>query len=330
MAGSSQRAVVAAIFGNTLVAIAKFGAFFVTGSGAMLSEGIHTAADLLNQILLLIGIRRSSRKADRAFPYGYGAERYVWALMSAVGIFFLGCGVTVYHGIESLLHPHELSDVRWAVGVLIGSFFIELYVLIIAVKGVRADAGNRPFFRYLRKESDPSIAAVVLEDAAACLGVLIALAAILLQQTTGQLFWDGVGSLTIGVLLGFVAIFLIVRNRSLLVGSSIPAEERGKVMDVLKKSPSIQHVSDLRSQVIDNDTYRIRAEVRFDGRNIAHRLEPQLQEAYKQIRDYDDFRKFAVEFADDVVEELGGIIDGLEAEIRQEVPKARHLDLEAD
>ena len=112
MAGSSQRAVVAAILGITIVTIAKFGAFFVTGSGALLSEGIHTSADLLNQILLFVGIKRSNRQADRAFPYGYGAERYVWALMSAVGIFFLGCGVTVYHGIESLLHPHELSDLR--------------------------------------------------------------------------------------------------------------------------------------------------------------------------------------------------------------------------
>jgi zinc transporter 9 len=330
VAGSSQRAVVSAIFGNALVTVAKFAAFFVTGSGAMLSEGIHTSADLLNQILLLVGIRRSDRKPDREFNYGYGAERYVWALMSAVGIFFLGCGVTIYHGVDSLLHPHELSDLKWAVGVLIVSFLIEFYVLLVAVRTVRKEAGTRPFFYYLRHEADPSIAAVVLEDTAACLGVLIALGSITLQQRTGQLFWDGVGSLTIGILLGFVAVFLIVRNRSLLVGTAIPAADRDKIMTVLKDSPAIQRVSDLRTRVLDNETYRVRAEIEFNGRNIAHRLEPQLRDAYKRIHDYDDFRQFAVDYADDVVEELGDVIDGLEAQIRREVPKARHLDLEAD
>ena len=129
MAGpeSSKGAVVAAIVGNFLVMIAKFVAYFATGSGAMLSEGIHTFADLLNQILLLVGIKRSVHDPNDKYAYGYGAERYVWALISAVGIFFLGCGVTVYHGISSLLHEHEpVRQYGWAIGVLIVSFVMRV------------------------------------------------------------------------------------------------------------------------------------------------------------------------------------------------------------
>ena len=111
---SSRTSVIAALIGNTIVAIAKFVAFFVTGSGTMLSEGIHTVADVMNQLLLLIGIERSKRDPDEDFEYGYGQERFVWALISAVGIFFLGCGVTLYHGVNSLLNPHPVTDLNWA------------------------------------------------------------------------------------------------------------------------------------------------------------------------------------------------------------------------
>ena len=223
MAGpeSSTRAVVIAIVGNFSVMCAKFIAFFATGSGALFSEGVHTFADLLNQILLLIGIKRSTHNADDKFAYGYAAERYVWALISAVGIFFLGCGVTMYHGISSLLHEHEpLSHLGWAVGVLIISFIIEFYVLIVAVRSVKQAADGKPLFKYMKDEADPAIVAVVLEDSAACLGVLIALAAIALTHLTGHQYWDAVGSITIGILLGLIAFWLIQRNRSILIGES--------------------------------------------------------------------------------------------------------------
>ena len=113
--------VLAAMAANLVIMVAKFVAFGITGSGAMLSEAIHTLADVLNQILLMVGIVRSEKPADGDYRYGYGQERFVWALISAVGIFFLGCGVTLYHGISSLMHPHEVSGLGWAVGVLLFS-----------------------------------------------------------------------------------------------------------------------------------------------------------------------------------------------------------------
>ena len=140
MAGpeSSKGAVVAAIVGNFLVMIAKFVAYFATGSGAMLSEGIHTFADLLNQILLLVGIKRSVHDPNDKYAYGYGAERYVWALISAVGIFFLGCGVTVYHGISSLLHESIFSQLARADCVALLTLLLSFLFLPIDTVIVRA------------------------------------------------------------------------------------------------------------------------------------------------------------------------------------------------
>jgi len=226
---SSKTAVAAAIGGNACVMVAKFVAFLFTGSGAMLSEAIHTLADLINQILLMVGIVRSTRDPDHIYEYGYQSERYVWALISAVGIFFLGCGVTVYHGIQSLLHPHELKDLGWALGVLTFSFVLEAIVLWIAVRAAKQQAEGKPLMHYLRHEADPAVVAVVLEDAAACLGVLVAFAAIVLSRVTGEPYWDAIGSLIIGVLLGVIAIWLIARNTSLLVGASIPTSIRAQV-----------------------------------------------------------------------------------------------------
>lgn len=331
MAGSgSKTAVAAAIGGNFLVMVAKFGAFIFTGSGAMLSEGIHTFADLLNQILLMVGIVRSDRHPDDAADYGYRSERYVWALISAVGIFFLGCGVTIYHGISSLIHPHSIDHIWWAVGVLIFSLILESWVLYVAVKAVLKESKGKPFFTYLRKEADPATAAVVLEDFAACLGIIIALLAIVLALFTGNPIWDAFGSIVIGILLGFIAIWLIARNSTLLIGVSVPVPIRNQVLDIIKQNPTVEEIVDLKTRILDTNTFRIKADVRFDGEALAHKLEPKLKEAFEKIKDFQDFRNFAQAYADDVVELLADQIDEIEKRIRENIPQAKHLDLEAD
>ncbi|MEC9093425.1 MAG: cation diffusion facilitator family transporter [Planctomycetota bacterium] len=331
MAGSgSKTAVAAAIGGNFMVMLGKIGAFVFTGSGAMLSEAIHTLADLLNQILLLVGIVRSDRNPDDAADYGYRAERYVWALISAVGIFFLGCGVTVYHGISSLFHPHELDHIWWAVGVLVFSLLLEGWVLLIAVRSVLNDAKGKPFFNYLRKEADPATAAVVLEDFAACLGILIALGAIVLALVTGNPIWDAIGSIVIGVLLGLIAIWLIGRNSKLLIGVSVPAPIREQVLNIIKQNPAVEEVVDFKTRILDTETFRIKADVRFDGEALAHKLEPELKSAFDKIKDFQDFRNFAQQYADDVVELLADEIDAIEKRIQENIPQAKHMDLEAD
>ena len=311
--------------------IAKFVAFFATGSGAMLSEGIHTFADLLNQILLLVGIKRSGNDPNDHYAYGYGAERYVWALISAVGIFFLGCGVTVYHGISSLLHEREpVSNYGWAIGVLIISFVIEFYVLAVAVQAVRKAADGQPFFRYLRKEADPAVVAVVLEDSAACLGVLIAFAAIILTKLTGHEYWDAIGSIAIGILLGLIAFWLIHRNRSILIGESVPPHIRAQVLRILNDNPAVEEVVDLRTRILDTSTYRIKADIHFDGTALAEQKKHKLKEEYDKINSFDEFEAFTVRYADEIVDLLADEIDRIERMIQAEIPQAEHMDLEAD
>lgn len=327
----SKGAVITAIAGNSLVMLAKFVAWFFTASTSMLSEAIHTAADLLNQILLYVGIIRSGKSADPDFDYGYAAERYVWALISAVGIFFLGCGVTIFHGVESLLDDHHVvKDSSWAIWVLLFALAVEGYVLWVAVKAAMKQADGQPFFQFLRSEADPATVAVVLEDSAACVGVIIALVAIMLAQITGHAYWDAIGSITIGVLLGFIAVWLIYRNTQLLVGASIPPRIRQQVEQIINANPAVEEIVDMKTRILDTETYRIKADIRFDGEALAEKLRSQVDAAYAGIKSADDLHKFAKEFADDVVELLADEIDAIEKRIQQEIPKARHMDLEAD
>ena len=328
--GGSKLAVVSALVGNFIVMIAKFVAFLITRSGAMLSESIHSLADFLNQLLLLIGIERSNRRADTAFQYGYGAERYVWALISAVGIFFLGCGVTLYHGITALLHPHSMHNYGTAMVVLVFSFIVEALVLIMAIRAMRKKAEHLPFFQYLRTQADPAGVAVILEDTAACVGIVIAFVAILLTQITGQPYWDALGSIAVGLLLGAIAIWLIHRNRELLVGAAMPPHLRQQVLEILQQNPTVEEVVDLRSRILDTETYRVKADVRFDGQELAKRMEIDLRAAFEKIETYEQFTEFVSQYADDLIDELADEIDAIEQKIRQEVPKAQHLDLEAD
>ncbi|MCH2183179.1 MAG: cation diffusion facilitator family transporter [Mariniblastus sp.] len=326
----SKRAVVVAILGNALVMVAKFVAFLFTGSGAMLSEAIHTLADLINQILLLIGIVRSDRVPDLEFQYGYRSERYVWALISAVGIFFLGCGVTIYHGVQSLIHPHELQDLSWAIGVLIFALLLEGYVLLVAVRAVQKQAAGKPFFRYIRQEADPATVAVVLEDSAACFGCVIAMVAILMAKWTGSPYWDALGSIVIGCLLGVIAVWLIWRNSQLLIGLSVPPKIRRQISRIIEQNPAVEEIVDMKTRVLDTETYRIKADVRFDGESLAKQLGEKIDQAYEEIESREQFHQFAREYADDVVELLADEIDNIERNIQAEFPKARHLDIEAD
>jgi zinc transporter 9 len=330
MAHGSKLAVGAAILGNGTLTVGKFAAFLTTGSAAMLSESMHSLADTLNQVLLMVGITRSTRRADPRFPFGYGAERAVWALMSAVGIFFLGCGVTVYHGIHNLLHPRELEGLGLALVVLFVSLVVEGAVLFIALRTVAKSAGDRPFFAYLRHEADPTTAAVVMEDTAACVGVLLALAGIWLSRWTGDPRWDAWASILIGLLLGAIAFWLVARSRYLLVGPAVPRRDLDRIRSILASNPMVEKIVTLRTRVMDTETYRVAADVEFAGAALAAEFEEDLQTSFGEITDYEGFRAFAARFADNVIERLGDEIDDIERAIRAEVPKARYLDIETE
>jgi len=334
MAGGSTKAVYAAIGGNTLVMIAKFGAFSMTGSGAMLSEGIHSFADVCNQLLLALGIKSSERDADEDHPYGYAREQFIWAMISAVGIFFLGCGVTVYHGIHSLLHPEPLEQMGIAAIVLVFSFIVEGGTLAVAASAVSQQAkdSGMSFGRYVVEGPDPMSVAVLLEDGAAVLGVSMAGAAVALIHFTGNPIWDGVASIAIGLLLGFIAIFLVYKNRAALLAPSISGDDRQKVLDVLRDDPVVETVKDVKATVIGADSVRFKAEIEFDGRQLAHRyLEGRdLSADLAKVTTEADLKRYLEGFGDSLVDALGDEVDRLERRIQDAVPRARHVDLEVD
>lgn len=199
-----SRAVQVAILGNTVVFSAKAGAWVVTGSSAMLSEAIHSAADVMNQCLLAYGLSASAREADEDHPYGYGFDRYVWSMISAVGSFFLGAGASVYHGLHSLAHPGVLESTPIALGVLGLAGVLEGYTATVAWDEVSKEAKKRGMtpYQYIVDGPDPINVGVFLEDAIAVGGVGTAALCIGLAQMTGNAAFDAFGSIAVGGLMG--------------------------------------------------------------------------------------------------------------------------------
>ncbi|MFT4647761.1 MAG: zinc transporter 9 [Glaciecola sp.] len=330
MAGSeSTKAVLIAVLANLFLSITKLGAFLFSGSGAMLSEAIHSAADTGNQLLLFIGIRRSERPANDTFHYGFGAERFFFALMSAAGIFVLGCGVTMYHGVHMLLHPTP-SNTSWLDFAVLGlSLVVEGAVLIKALKVANAQRGDVPLVTYLNTSTDPTLAAIVLEDGVACLGVLVALGGIGLAQWTGSPMPDAIATLIISCLMGFIAIWLGYKNRSLILGQSLPAETQQRVIAFLDAQESVEGVSRAKSIVVGADNFKFSAEVDWDGAVLGERLLPWAQEALGD-QYQGDLTPFCREFGARMTQMVADEVNRIEKALREEHPELTHLDLESD
>lgn len=327
MAGAGKGAVFQAVIGNGLLTIIKFAAFVVSGSGAMMSEAVHSFADTANQGLLYMGKVRSSRPADERFQYGYGADRYVFALLSAMGIFVLGCGVTVYHGIHSLLHPPEL-EISWIVFAVLGlSLLIDGFVLLSAIREVNAERGDRGFFEFIRKSTDPTLLAVLFEDSVASLGVIIAAVGIGLAQATGEPLFDALSSIAIGAMLGILAVWLGWRNRQLILGPAIESEKSAEVVRFLEQQPSIAGVREVRTRVVGADRFRLAVEVDYEGRVLGAAHADWLRERASGAGDWDEI---AAEFGDRMMESLGDEVDRIEAELAERFPNMRDIDIEAD
>ena len=334
MAGGSTKAVYAAIVANSIVAVLKFIGFALSGSGAMLSEGIHSIADVSNQVLLAVGISRSEQAPDEDHPYGYGRDTFVFAMISAVGIFWFGCGVTLYHGITSLMHPHPVQELSIAIGILVVSGVIESVTLWMAWVAVRDSAkkANQTLSEFMLKGSDPMGVAVLLEDGAAVLGILVALAALGMSLVTGNPIFDAIGSILIGVLLGLVAIFLVIKNRTALLGQSMSAENTSRVVEALKTDPVVEAVNDVKTTVLGTNQARFKAEVEFDGEAVARRFlaTQDLTATWDDINDEAALRAFLIQYGDHIIDALGDEIDRLETKIRTVAPEIRHVDLEAE
>ncbi|MCB1183074.1 cation transporter [bacterium] len=225
MAHSGSRTVIfAALAGNLLIAATKLVAAAVTGSSAMLSEGIHSLVDTGNQGLLLVGLRRAARHADPDHPFGYGKEVYFWSFVVAILIFAVGAGISVYEGIRHIMHPEPVHDPRLNYLVLGLAFVFEGAAWFMALREFRRAKGRLGYLRAVRESKDPTTFVVLFEDSAALLGILVAFGGIALGQATGQAWWDGAASVVIGLILGVTAWLLAVETRDLLIGEAAAPE----------------------------------------------------------------------------------------------------------
>ncbi|KAJ0076208.1 hypothetical protein Patl1_34912 [Pistacia atlantica] len=335
----SHRAVKTALWCNFLVFSLKFGVWLTTSSHVMLAEVVHSVADFANQALLAYGLSSSRRAPDALHPYGYSKERFVWSLISAVGIFCLGSGATIVHGIQNLWTSHPPANIQYAALVIGGSFIIEGASLLVAIQAVKkgAAAEGMTVRDYVWRGHDPTSVAVMTEDGAAVTGLAIAGASLIAVNTTGNAIYDPIGSIIVGNLLGMVAIFLIQRNRHALIGRAMDDNDMEKVLRFLKNDPVVDSLYDCKSEVIGPGFFRFKAEIDFNGVMVVqNHLSRTGREEWARLfreaaknKDDHELLKVMSNYGEEVVTALGSEVDRLEKEIQALVPGIRHVDIEA-
>lgn len=259
----SRIAIYGAIGANIAIAVTKFVVAGITGSSAMLSEGIHSSVDTFNGVLLLVGLRLSKRPASVEHPFGHGKELYFWSLIVAVLIFGLGGGVSFYEGIEHIRHPEPLRDPTWNYVVLAAAAVFEGTSFLIALRQFRAQAGGTPFWQALDRSKDPTTYTVLAEDSAALAGLAVAALGIYLGHRFDMPVFDGAASMVIGLLLAGVALLLIAQSRGLLIGEGVRPETARAIRELAMAQPSVEEVGRVLSMYIGPDQVLAIVDVNF-------------------------------------------------------------------
>ena len=288
----ARKVIYAAVVANLGIAAAKFVVAAITGSAAMLAEGIHSAVDTGNEVLLLIGERNSEKPPDKRHPFGYGKALYFWALLVALSVFSLGGGLSIYHGVQALRHPEPLEDPLWNYAVLAVSACFEGYSWTVSRRELnkRRKPGTS-LWRTVHTSKDASVFTVFIEDTAALLGLAIAAVGITLGHVFDNPYFDPAASVMIGLLLVGAAFALARETGALLVGEGIGTEATRRVCEILRTDPAIQEVGKLLSMQLGPDEVLLTAAVQFNrGMRIdeveaaIERLEKAVAAAYPAIR----------------------------------------------
>jgi cation diffusion facilitator family transporter len=260
------RSVLAALVANTLIAAAKGTAAALTGSSALFAETLHTVADAGNEVLLYIAIRRSRRAPDATHPFGYGPERYYWALIAAIGMFLIGGAVSIWEGVHALLHPTELEAFWAGVAVLLIALVLDGASRTVAVRTLRAEAARRGVSvrTLLRESPDPTITTVYLEDTADVLGAVLALAALVLHKVTGSAVPDALATLAIGCLPAYLASRLTTRNRQLLTKQAVPARYIDQMRDRVSSQDGVRGAHAIEAVYLGPGQVLVAADVQMD------------------------------------------------------------------
>ncbi len=284
-AGASKVAIYAAIGANLAIAIMKFVAAALTGSSAMVSEGIHSLVDTGNGGLLLFGIHKSKQPADATHPFGYGKELYFWSLIVAVLIFGVGGGISIYEGINHLLHPRRLEDPFWSYVVLGLAAVFEGFVLVIAFRAFQALKGeDESFWQAIKSSKDPTTFTVLFEDAAALLGLIFAFVGIFLAHAFENPYLDGVASVCIGLLLAAVAVVLAYESKGLLVGEGADPQTLERIRKLAEADPGVKKVLAPLTMHFGPDTVLLTVDIEFHKKLSATEVEEAVDRLEKSIR----------------------------------------------
>ena len=296
--GGGSGAIVAALGANLAIAVAKLVGFVITGSSSLAAEAVHSFADSGNQVLLLVGGKRARRDADERHPFGYGRDRYFYAFVVALVLFSLGSLFAVYEGIAKIREPHELESPAVALSILVFALVAEGFSFRTAVKEALPLKGTASWVTFVRRAKAPELPVVLLEDAAALIGLVLALVGVLLVIATGDPVWDGIGTLSIGVLLGLVAVVLAGEMKALLIGEAAAPESVDAIRTALVDGTTVLRVIHLKTLHLGPDELLVAAKIA---------LAPAL-----------------------ALPEVARAIDSAEARVRAVEPLARQMYLEPD
>ena len=293
-----RKAIIAAMSANFGIAIAKFIAWGLSGSSAMLGEAVHSVADTGNQILLLRGGAVSKKKADAVHPFGYGRERYVYAFVVSIILFSVGGVFSLYEGINKLEHPHALENAWIPIAVLLIAVVLESFSLRTAVRDSNHVRGKESWIAFIRHSKSPELPVVLLEDLAALTGLVFALLGVLLTVITGNSVFDAIGTVAIGVLLVLVAIVLAIETKSLLVGEGASVADVERIRDAINAEPDVESLIHMKTLYLGPDELLVAAKIAFASR---------------------------MKLAD-----VATAIDAIEARMREQIPIARVIYIEPD
>lgn len=257
----STRAIFAALAANIGIAITKFIAAAFSGSASMFAEGIHSVADSGNQILLLIGGKRSKRVATAEHPFGYGRSRYIYAFMVSIVLFAVGGLFSINEGIQKFSHPHELEMVWLPLVVLGAAIVMEGFSFRTAMVESNRIRGNQSWVQFIRHAKSPELPVILLEDFAALIGLVLAFFGVGLTVVTHNPIWDAIGTLAIGGLLILVAIVLGLETSSLLVGEGANATDNGKIAAALASAPGVLSVIHMKTLYLGPDELMVAAKI---------------------------------------------------------------------
>lgn len=299
MTEGSRKAVLAALFANLGIAIAKFVGFVITRSAGLLAEAVHSVADSGNQALLLLGGKRARRRADELHPFGYGRERYFWAFVVALVLFSMGGLFALYEGISKLRDPHDVESLPVAIGILVFAILLETYSLRTAYREAKHDKpDDMSWWTWIRTSKKPELPVVLLEDIGAEVGLFLALFGVVLSYVTDEPRWDALGSIAIGALLVIIAVLLAIEMKGLLIGESASASDQRVITERLNAAPQIVRIINVRTQHLGPDELLVACKL---------------------------------EFAPDLsTDELAAAINDTEALLRAALPTAQHVFIEPD